>query len=249
MEPVPQNSLIHSDCIPFMQTLPDGCIDLVIADPPFNNGYHYDVYDDDLHPAIYIRWCHDWMREVARILKPNGTFWLATNDANVANQKVLVDLHLGLTLRRWCIWHYTFGQNCARNFTPSHAHLLYFVKDPKHCTFNADDPDLRIKSARQLARDKRANPKGRLPDDVWTLPRLAGTHAERENFPCQMALAILRRMIRATSNPGDIVYDPFVGSGTTAVATKQLGRTYLGTDVSENYIKNALKRLDETYAL
>ena len=108
------------------------------------------------------------MGEIVRVLKPNGTFWLAIGDEYAAELKVLMQRELRLVCRSWVVWYYTFGVNCKNKFSRSHAHLFHMVKDPKKFTFNAEQ--IRVPSARQLVYgDRRANPKGRLPDDTWIL--------------------------------------------------------------------------------
>ncbi|MEX0727994.1 MAG: site-specific DNA-methyltransferase, partial [Planctomycetaceae bacterium] len=251
------------DCIEGMKELPDGSVDLVFADPPFNIGYKYDLYEDRKSVDGYMQWCKDWAAQVIRVLKPDGTFWLAIGDDFAAELKVLYTRELGLSCRSWVIWYYTFGVNCANKFTRSHTHLLYFVKDPTAFTFHADDPQLRIPSARQLVYgDKRANPKGRLPDDTWILrpqdvpesfsaeedtwyfARVAGTFKERKGWHgCQMPEQLLGRIIRACSNAGELVLDPFVGSGTTMVVAKKLDRRYVGFEISPEYAANAEQRV------
>jgi DNA modification methylase len=165
------------DCIDGMNSLPVGCVDLVFADPPFNIGYEYDVYVDSLDYTAYLEWSRRWLTAVHRVLKSNGTFWLAIGDEHAAELK-LESQKLGFRCRSWVIWYYTFGVNCSNKFTRSHAHLLYFVKNPAQFTFNSEKPENRVQSARQLVyRDGRANPKGRLPDDTWLI-RPAGTAGE-----------------------------------------------------------------------
>jgi site-specific DNA-methyltransferase (adenine-specific) len=161
------------------------------------------------------------------------------------------------------IWYYTFGVNCKNKFSRSHAHLFYMVKNPASFTFNSHDPAIRIPSARQLVYgDRRANPKGRLPDDTWILrphdvpdgfqahentwyfPRVCGTFKERTGWHgCQMPEQLLGRIIRACSNQGDLVLDPFVGSGTTPAVAKKLGRQYIAFELSPEYAEQARKRL------
>jgi site-specific DNA-methyltransferase (adenine-specific) len=221
-------------------------VDLVFADPPFNIGYKYDVYEDELAYEEYYNWTRDWMAAASSILKPTGSFWIAIGDEYAAEVR-MIGRQLGLTLRNWGIWHYTFGQNTKAKFARAHAHLFYFVKDPREFTFN--DMAVRSFSDRQrIYRDKRANPKGKIPDDVWNeFPRVCGTFNEREGWhPCQMPISLLSRIIRACSNLGDLVFDPFAGSGTTLVAAKRLDRRYLGTELSEDYVRNVGKRLETT---
>src|SRR5438874_8981986 len=159
----------HGDCIAGMNALPAGSIDLVFADPPFNIGYDYDVYHDRKEYEHYLAWSRDWIGAVHRVLKPDGTFWLAIGDEYAAELKI-ESQKLGFHIRSWVIWYYTFGVNCKTKFSRSHAHLFHFVKDPKRFTFRADEPENRVPSARLLVYgDQRANPKGRLPDDTWII--------------------------------------------------------------------------------
>jgi DNA modification methylase len=163
------NTIQRADCIEAMNRLPAGCIDLVFADPPFNIGYSYDVYEDSVERQQYIDWSSRWIAAVQRVLKPSGTFWLAIGDDYAAELKLECQ-KVGFHCRSWVIWYYTFGVNCTRKFTRSHTHLFHFVKDPQDFTFRDEDLDNRIPSARELVYDdRRANPKGRLPDDTWII--------------------------------------------------------------------------------
>ena len=335
--------LHNGDCVTGMKALPDGCVDLAFADPPYNIGYEYDAYNDRRSADEYLDWCGTWTDEVIRVLKPDGAFWLAIGDEYAAELKVMLTRQRAepLHLRSWVVWYYTFGVNCTAKFSRSHAHLLYLVKDPKRFTFNADDPAVRVPSARQLVyADKRANPAGRLPDDtwmmppvegetsnpvplslgrgvrgegtdhgspasctassavhggtqatnghpehpitpfpspqgeggptspplthdgwflrpqdvpggfpasgdVWYFPRVAGTFKERSGWHgCQMPERLLARIVRCCSNPGEVVLDPFAGSGTTLAVAKKLGRRWLGYDMSAEYAARAQSRLD-----
>jgi DNA modification methylase len=158
--------LYRGDCVAGMKQLADGSVDFVFADPPFNIGYSYDIYDDRRDAEAYLEWTLAWGRQVVRVLKPSSTFWLVIGDEFAAELKVQFHRELGLSLRSWVIWYYMFGVHCTRKFARSHAHMFCFVKDPKRFTFN--DGAIRVPSARQLVySDARANPQGRLPDDTW----------------------------------------------------------------------------------
>lgn len=267
----------HLDCIEGLAKLPEGSVDLAFADPPFNIGYDYDVYDDRRAGDDYIAWSRKWIEGVIRVLKPAGTFWLAIGDEYAADLKVLCTRELGLHCRSWVIWFYTFGVHCKQKFTRSHAHLFHFVKDARSFTFNS--LAVRVPSARELVYgDKRAAPDGRMPDDTWmmtpVLPpevptkdgfvlrpqdiperfpahsdtwyfsRVAGTFGERRGWHgCQMPEQLLGRIVRASSNEGDIVLDPFGGSGTTLAVAKKLNRRFIGFEISSKYVKNIKERL------
>ncbi len=269
--------LKQGDCIEGLEKLEPASVDLAFADPPFNIGYDYDVYDDKRKAEDYLDWSRRWIDAVVRVLKPDGTFWLAIGDEFAAELKVLCTRELGLICRNWVIWYYTFGVHCTLKFTRSHAHLFYFVKDPKRFTFNS--LDVRVPSAREMVYgDKRAHPKGRVPDDTWMMPpvlppdaatrdgfilrpqdipdrfppdsdtwfysRVAGTFNERSGWHgCQMPEQLLGRIIRACSNEGEVVLDPFAGSGTTLAVAKKLGRRFVGFELSKEYAKQIERRL------
>ncbi len=238
------NTIYRGDTLEVLPTWPAGCVDLIFTDPPYNIGYVYDKYHDDLPDDQYVAWCRDWMAECQRVLTDTGSFYIAIGD-DFAAQLRMLGKQLGLHLRNWIIWYYTFGQNMKNKFCRSHTHILYFTKHPKECTFN--DHLLRFPSARHTEyQDLRANPHGRLPNDVWDeFPRVCGTFKERDGFHgCQLPEAMLTRVIMASSNPGDVVLDPLLGTGTTAVVAKRLGRRYVGIDISPEYVSRARERLE-----
>jgi DNA modification methylase len=255
------NDVLTGDCLDVLPGLAPGSVDLVFADPPFNIGYEYDRYDDRRAKADYLGWTDRWLAAVRRVLSPTGAVFVAIGDEYAAEVKVRLDA-LGLTMRNWIVWHYTFGVNCTKKFNRSHAHIFYHVADPKQFTFNPDP--VRVPSARQTTyADRRANPVGKLPDDTWVLrpqetadhfraegdtwyaPRVCGTFRERTGHPCQMPEAVLERIIRVATNPGDVVLDPFAGSGTTLAVAKRLGRRFLGVELSEAYADGIRKRLQQ----
>lgn len=268
---VEPNQIIQGDSIQLLNDGPEGWVDLCFADPPFNIGYLYHNYDDQKDVDEYLDWSTRWMSAVYRALKPTGSFYLAIGDEFAADLCVIARRQIGFHMRNWIIWHYTFGQQTKKMFAKSHTHILYFTKQKPsagldNITFNADA--IRVASARQTTYgDSRANPKGKLPDDTWFLrpqeaveadprhfapdcdtwnvSRVCGTFKEREGWHgCQMPIAVLDRIIKASSNPGDIVLDPFNGSGTTVVSAALLGRRYVGIDQSAEYVEYARKRLE-----
>lgn len=237
------NGVYQGDCLELLEQVAPQSVDLVFADPPFNIGFSYDTYDDRLEYDDFVAWSKRWIDACQRALKPNGSFYIAIGDEFAAEIR-MIGRDLGLHLRNWIIWHYSFGQNTQKKFARAHAHIFYFVKDADDFVFN--DQQVRFPSARHTEySDKRANPLGRVPDDVWDeFPRVCGTFSERQGWHgCQMPEALLARIIRASSQPGDLVLDPFSGSGTTVVTAAKLGRRYLGFDLSPEYIAQAQKRL------
>ena len=263
-----ENTIIQGDCIEILRNEGqknegNGFVDLIFADPPFNIGYDYDKYHDKVDHEEYVQWTRDWMGACYDVLADHGSFWIAIGDDYAAEIR-LIGRELNLVMRNWIIWYYTFGQCTRKKFARSHTHIFYFVKNAKNFIFN--DQVVRVPSARQTTyNDKRANPRGKLPDDTWILrpqealdtfsseedtwhfSRVCGTFKERAGFHgCQMPEKLLTRIIETASNPGQLVLDPFSGSGTTVVAAASLGRRYLGIDISKNYVKQGLIRLQET---
>lgn len=254
------NTVHQADCIEAMNSMEEGSVDLAFADPPFNIGYKYDIYDDRKDSQTYLDWSREWVSSIHRVLNPQGAFWLSIGDEYAAELKVLCQ-DIGFHCRSWVVWYYTFGVNCKKKFSRSHAHIFHFVKDANNYLFNGTD--IAVPSARQLVyADARAAKGGRLPDDTWILrpqdltqgfnpdedtwyfPRVAGTFKEREGFHgCQMPEQLLGRIVRVSSNPGDLVLDPFSGSATTLTVAKKLGRKFIGFDISEDYITRGLSRL------
>lgn len=243
LKAVPRDTIQTGDAIKLLRAWEPGSVDLVFADPPFNIGYVYDQYRDDVPDDKYVAWTRDWMAACRDILTPTGSFYIAIGDEFAADVRVL-GRALGLSLRNWIIWHYTFGQNTKMKYARAHTHIFYFTRDAKKFTFN--DKAVRFPSARHTEyQDLRAAPAGRVPDDVWDdFPRVCGTFKERAGWHgCQMPEALLTRIVLASSRPGDTVLDPFVGSGTTVVAAKRNGRHYVGIDISPEYAKHTRTRL------
>lgn len=236
---------------------------LIIADPPYNIGYEYDIYADNKPDAEYLDWSERWIRAATKLLSPEGALWIAIGDEYAAEIKWIAQRRVGLYLRNWVVWYYTFGVQCQDKFSRSHTHLLYFVKDAKRYKFRGQA--IRVPSARRLVyKDARSHPAGRVPDNTWILrpqdlpdafeadedtwyfPRVAGTFKERARFmQCQLPEKLLARIILACTDPGDLVFDPFAGSGSSLVVAKKLGRRHLGCELSPNYTRWANLRLSQ----
>ncbi len=237
------NKVYLGDCIEIMNNIPKGSVDLIFADPPFNIGIKYDLHNDNMPYDEYYKWSDRWISECYRILKNNGSIYIAIGDEFAAEINIILKKK-GFYFRNWIIWYYTFGQNQRKKFNRSHTHILYFVKDKENFIFN--DNDIRIPSARQLIyNDKRANPLGKVPDDVWQFSRVCGTFKERiGEHPCQMPEDLLELVIKASSNEKDIILDPFGGTGTTAYVAKKLKRNYITIEISKEYYTTILQRLE-----
>jgi site-specific DNA-methyltransferase (adenine-specific) len=153
----------------------------------------------------------------------------------------------GLHPRAWITWYETFGVNNANNFNRCSRRLLYFVRSPRQFVFNPEAVN-RLSDRQAKYNDKRADPNGKIWDDVWginpPIPRLVDNDAERiPDFPTQLPLALLRPIVGCASYPGDLVLDPFSGSGTTGAACIELGRRFVGIELSDRYAELSRQRL------
>lgn len=258
----PAFRVVHGDfVIQATDALDKGSAHLIIADPPYNIGMVYDAYSDDKTFDQYMEWTNVWLTAAMRALHQHGSLWIFMSDELVSDVDVLCRRTFKLNRRSWVVWYYTFGVSSPSNFARSHTHLLYYTKTKTKFTFNADS--VRVPSARQLVyNDKRQNPSGKMPDNVWVLlrdqleplfvpdrdtwlqSRVCGTfHERKDHSPNQLPLPLVERIILSCSNPGQLVVDPFVGTGTTGVAAIRHGRRFFGMDISQTCVEQSLARI------
>ena len=260
--------LYHQDCLDgIAQQLPKGECKLAVYDPPYNIGQPYSDYVDRKTQREYLDFMEPRLSATYAHLHPHGSFWLAINTANQSELDIMCK-QIGFIPRNKIPWFFTFGQNNAKGFTNAHVTWLYYTKHRTRFTFNADDPLNRLPSARQMVyNDKRANPKGRLPDNVWIIrpqqiPAAFEPHMDLWYFsrvcgtfkakmvgvsPNQMPVPMLERIIRFCSNPGDLVCDAFLGTGTTGVAAVRMGRRFVGFDISKFCVQESEKRIAQAF--
>lgn len=245
------NTCLNGDSLAWMKQVQDPFADMIVADPPFNIGWEYDIYNDTRPDDDYLNWMREWMSEAKRLLLPHGNMLVCMGDEYVSDIDVICRRELGLSRVNWIIWHYKFGQSgtldTRKRFTRSKTHVLRFVKNSSHY-FNA--PAVAEPSDRQKQyNDKRADPRGKCPDDVFIYKRIAGTHSERvKGIKTQMPVDLLKKWIRAMCKPGGVVFDPFPGSGASLVAAKSLGYQYMGVELSQDYTNQILTRLSQVNA-
>ncbi|PWH18938.1 MAG: hypothetical protein DDG59_04725 [Anaerolineae bacterium] len=243
------NVVIQGDILETLKQYPDQSVDLVFADPPYNLNKSYNTYEDEREREDYLNWCNQWLDEYIRILKPTGSLYLlnlprwAMYHANYLNQK--------LYFQNWIVWDAL--SEPRGKIMPAHYALLFYTRHPTRFTFNyeAVDPiDARFYCLRQScirARKQRGeDEKEPLTDIWWDIHRLKHRR-DRDFHPCQLPDALLERIIRLSTNPGDVVVDALAGSGTTAVVAAKLGRRYVAIDLDPVYVaitKQKLAQLD-----
>lgn len=230
--------------------IPDASVDLIFADPPYNigkdfNGRKERWSSDD----AYREWCYRWLDLCVQKLKDTGSLYLMAATQNMPYLDIYLSRRLHILSR--IVWFYdSSGVQAKRYFGSLYEPILFGVKDKRQYTFNADDVLVEAKTgARRKLIDYRKpvpavyNTK-KVPGNVWEIPRVRYRMEEYENHPTQKPLALLERIILASSNPGDLVLDPFSGTFTTSVVAKKWERQSIGIEMEEEYIKIGLRRLE-----
>ena len=252
----PSARLLKGECITTMEGMAAGSVDLIVTSPPYLNiGMPY----GDVFASIedYIEFSRQWITTAARVLKPGGAMWINVGMHKAGpNSRVPLTYYLfpliagtGLTLVQEIIWDRRAQQNTTQRFATRTERWLYMVKPgvlkggrgrPKKIepTFNLDEVRRPSTSA-----DKRNNPAGANPADVWAFTQVHGTSKERTEHPCPFPQAMIERIVLACSNPGDVVLDPFGGSGTTGAAAMAHGRHSVMIEREPTYWPIIEKRL------
>ena len=235
------------DCVNLLAAMPAGSVNLVVADPPYNIGIDYGDGEraDRLRPERYIEWTRAWIAAAARALTDDGALWIVCGQEYGAHHDLAIQA-AGLTIRNRITWYETFGVNCRQKFSRTSRPVFYATKHRSRFTFNAGP--VTVPSARQTKyRDKRAAAGGKLMDDVWAIPRVCGTFRERQKgFPTQLPIALVERIVLVSTNAGDLVVDPFTGSGTTGVVCVKHGRRFHGIELRKEFASRARTRIDDT---
>ncbi len=254
----PHGTIWVGDTIAWLRSLESATADLVFADPPYNiKKAEWDSFESQ---EVYVNWSLQWIEQVARVLKPTGTLYVC------GFSEILADLRLPASRFfkgcKWLIWHYKNKANLGSDWGRSHESILHFRKS-KECTFNTDNvripygqhtlkyPEHPQAETSQYSKGTKStdktwapHPKGAKPRDVLEIPTTCNGMHEKTPHPTQKPEELLRKLVLASSNPGDLVIDPFLGSGTTAVVAEQLKRRWMGCNISLEYCQWAAKRLE-----
>ncbi|MBA4781330.1 MAG: adenine-specific DNA-methyltransferase [Blastomonas sp.] len=243
-----ENKIVIGDALRALKELPSDCVDLIFADPPYNIGKDFDGVNDKIDEKQFLEWCYEWLTECARVLKPSGSFYLMNSTQNMPALDLWCRDRFSILSR--IVWAYdSSGVQAKRFFGSMYEPMLHMVADPKCYTFNASDILIEAKTgAKRGLIDYRKNPPRpynttKVPGNVWEYPRVRFKMEEYENHPSQKPEALLDRVIRASSNPGDLVLDPFAGSFSTAAVASRLGRRTLSFEINEAYLPIGLRRL------
>lgn len=237
------------DCLDVLASLDDGSVDLIFADPPYNIGKRFKGFLDRWPTdQAYADWCFSWLDLCINKLAPHGTMYVMTSTQAMPQIDTWLRERLNVISR--IVWHYdSSGVQAKRSFGSLYEPILHAVKDASHYTFNADDikVEARTGSVRKLIDYRKDVPtpysNSKVPGNAWYFPRVRYRMPEYEEHPSQKPEALLERIIRASSNPGDLVLDPFAGTFTTCAVAKRLGRRTIGIEKQEDYVKAGLRRL------
>lgn len=248
-----ENCLIYNlECVQAMRKLPDEIIRLTVTSPPYNIGKEY----EEVRPLEeYLAWSKEWIDQVHRLTDPTGAFWLNLGYIEVENGKAVPLPYLlwnvsSFYMIQEVVWHYGAGVNTKKMLSPRNEKFLWYVKNPNSYVFNLDDiRDPNVKYPNQKKNGKlKCNPLGKNPSDVWEFPKVTSgekrSSKERTTHPAQFPVAVIDRIVKGCSNRGDLVLDPFMGSGTTAVAALDNRRKAIGFEIKEEYCEIAANRIE-----
>jgi len=229
--------------------IPNRSVDLIFADPPYNIGKNFNGRKDRW-PSVeaYLAWCYQWLELCIAKLKPTGSLYVMTATQNMPFFDIFMRQRMTILSR--IVWSYDSSGVQAKNYFGSlYEPILFCVKDKDNYTFNADDilVEARTGATRKLIDYRKSVPtvynSKKVPGNVWSIPRVRYRMDEYENHPTQKPTTLLDRIIRASSNPGDLVLDPFSGTFTTSSVAQMLGRDSIGIEAEEEYVKIGLRRL------
>ncbi len=254
----PNGRLILGDCHEVLPALPEASVDLTITSPPYFMGKDY---DKSLSVADFETEISRIQSQIYKLTKDSGSICWQVGTHVQRNVVVPLDFlvyqvcagYSGLTLRNRIVWTFEHGVNSAKRFSGRHETMLWFTKGNKF-TFNLDEVRVPQKypGKRYYKGPKRGelsgNPMGKNPGDVWNLPNVKSNHIEKTEHPCQFPVALVSRMIRATTRHSGMVLDPFAGSGTTAIAALENGREFCCIEREPEYFKIARQRIQDWYA-
>lgn len=233
---------VCGDAIEELKKLPDKSIRLIVADPPYNLNKNYGNNQDKLEFDDYLAFSRQWLTEASRVLTDDGSIYVFMGMRYISYIYSILEQELGLFFNSWITWHYTQGIGKTRGFSPRHDDILMFTKHPQKFVFHLDEIRVPQKFYRSVN-----NMRGANPGNVWEFSHMHYCNKNRRKHPTQKPEGLFERMILASSDIGDIVLDPFVGSGTALRVSQQTKRKCIGIDINPEYIKMTKERLMEPF--
>lgn len=240
------NKISQGNCLELFREIPDNSIDITFADPPFNLRKKYNSTKDALALEEYVKWCEQWIGEMVRVTKPGGSIFLH----NIPKWLTYYAAYLNRIayFKHWIAWDAPTAP-MGKTLQPSHYGILFYAKDTTQLKFyEIRYPHKRNRTDGYLQKDYGGkkdllHPFGPLVSDVWTDIHRIKHNKYRDEHPCQLPVHLLERIILMSTDEGDIVLDPFSGTGTTAIAAKRLGRQYIGFELDPEYVSISESKL------
>ena len=240
------NKIIQGDCLEIFKKISDNSVDMTFADPPFNLKKNYRSYKDRLKTQEYLNWCEKWISEMVRITKPTGSIFIHNIPKWLTYYATL--LNKLAHFKHWISWDAPTSP-MGKSLQPTNYGVLFYGKEEKGTKINElRYPHKRDRKQGYLLKDyggkkDKLHPFGPLVSDVWTDIHRIKHNKKRDLHPCQLPIHLLDRLILLSTDKNDIVLDPFLGTGTTAISAKRLGRKYIGFELDPNYVKISQEKL------
>lgn len=249
----PANLVVYEgDCRELLEQIPANKLQLVVTSPPYNIGK---PYEKRMHLQEYLDQQREIISACAERLSPKGSICWQVGNYVDGNAIVPLDIalypifeSLGLKLRNRIVWHFEHGLHCSKRFSGRHEAILWFTKSDDY-VFNLDPIRVPQKYPQKKyfkgpkAGQYSCHPLGKNPGDMWTIPNVKHNHVEKTPHPCQFPVELIERLVLALTNPGDWVFDPFLGSGTTLIAATIHGRKAAGAEIVSKYVEIIHKRI------
>jgi site-specific DNA-methyltransferase (adenine-specific) len=249
--PLPIDKIIVGDCVKVLRGIPDNSVDVCFADPPFNLRKRYRKYDDRKEQKEYLDWCKHWICELVRVTKPTGSIFVHNLPKWLTHYAAILDRLAHF--RHWVAWD-AMSAPLGKTLMPAHYGILFYTKSPKGFKFHEiRAPHKRCRLCDGFLKDyggkvDQRHAFGQLVSDVWTDIHRLRHRKRRDEHPCQLPIHLLERVILMSTDPGDVVLDPFLGTGTTAIAAKQLGRHFIGIEMDRTYARIAREKVQSARA-
>jgi len=243
------NQILQGDCLELFKNIPDNSVDVTFADPPFNLKKNYNSYSDSKEFKEYLEWCEQWIYEMVRVTKPTGSIFIHNIPKWLTYFSAFLNKYAHF--KHWIAWDAPTAP-MGKSLQPAHYGILFYTKKEKGAKiYELRHPHKRDRKYGHLLKDYGGkkdglHPFGPLVSDVWTDIHRIKHNRKRDLHPCQLPIHLMDRIILMTTDEGDIVLDPFSGTGTTAIAAKRLGRNYIGFELDSEYVEISKRKLEAT---
>lgn len=254
-----QINYIYNDSSEEMKQIPDNSVDLIVTSPPYNINISYGnntkkgkivsskgvKYPDKLEEEEYRELLNKVFTECKRVLKENGSIWINIKNRLIKGEVIppfwIMNYFTEMHLQNLLIWNFDWGGSTNKRFAPRYEYVFWYINNPKNFKFNIEE----VKVPALNYRPDRYKSQLKNPSDVWRIPMVSGNFEERTEHPAQYPESLIKRILLAGSDEGDVILDPFLGSGTTAVVAKKLNRNYIGFELEKEYIEMAKNRINK----